>query len=847
MNLPFSFCVIPKLPHTLEPLRQLAYNMWWSWNAEARALFEELDPELWKSSGHSPATMLRKIKQKKLLNASRDEAYLKRLETVSQQLQTYLSRNDRWFSQTYPEHQNFLVAYFSAEFGFHESLQTYSGGLGILAGDHCKSASDLGVPLVGVGLMYRQGYFIQQLNKEGWQEAVYKNLDFHDLPVTEVLNNEGNPLHVSVSLPGRTVQIGAWEATIGKVRIFFLDTDLPQNNENDRKITNQLYGGDHEMRIQQEIVLGIGGKRLLMAAGLKPTVFHMNEGHAAFLALERIRRRIHEDNVDFYTALQAVAASNLFTTHTPVPAGNDAFSPQLMQNYFADYAKELKISFDELMKFGRPWLSEPNQPFSMTILALRLSRFNNGVSKIHGVVSREMWQSVWFGVPVNEIPIGHITNGIHTQTWIAPEIKTLIENQLGACWEVNLSTLETWRPIYDIPDETLWKTHLNLKQKFVEFARKNVRAQKIRSQENAHTVRETSSFLDPKLLTVGFARRFATYKRATLLFRDLERLARLVNHATRPIQFVFAGKAHPADEGGKRLIQAIYQMANRPEFRGRIIFLENYDINVARHLYHGVDVWLNNPTPPLEASGTSGEKVAPNGVINCSVLDGWWAEAWQRYVNGWAIGEPLFTKDNEVQNDSDAEALYALLEHEIAPLYYSNPGETPKTWVQMMKNSIATITPVYSTFRQVQDYTNNYYIPAYQKGLALFNQNYDGAKTLAAWKAKIRQAWHKIKITQVHLPHLSSIQNFAVGEKFNLSTEIELGALSHEDVLVEAYSESSDGYHTHVFPMTHQGNNRYEGSVETQESGQYRFNIRVLPSHPLLVQKHELRLIQWAA
>lgn len=847
MNLPFSFSVVPKLPQTLEPLRQLAYNMWWSWNAEARELFEELDPELWKTSGHSPATMLRKIKQRKLLNASKDEAYLQRLQTVSQQLQTYLSRHDRWFTQTYPDHQNFLVAYFSAEFGFHESLQTYSGGLGILAGDHCKSASDLGVPLVGVGLMYRQGYFIQQLNKEGWQEAVYKSLDFHDLPVAEVLDNEGKPLRVSVSLPGRTVEIGAWEATIGKVRIFFLDTDLPQNSENDRKITYQLYGGDHEMRIQQEIVLGIGGKRFLMAVGLRPTVFHMNEGHAAFLALERIRRRIHEDNVNFYTALQTVAASNLFTTHTPVPAGNDAFSPQLMQNYFADYAKELKISFDELMKFGRPWLSEPNQPFSMTILALRLSRFSNGVSKIHGSVSREMWQSVWHGVPVNEIPIGHITNGIHTQTWIAPEIKTLIEKQLGNCWETNLSQLETWRPIYDIPDETLWQTHLSLKQKFVEFARKNIRTQKIRSQENARAVREISSFLDPHLLTIGFARRFATYKRATLLFRDLDRLARLVNHATRPIQFVFAGKSHPADEGGKRLIQNIYQMANRPEFRGRIVFLENYDINVARHIYHGVDVWLNNPTPPLEASGTSGEKVAPNGVINCSVLDGWWAEAWQRYVNGWAIGEPLFTTDNEVQNDSDAEALYGLLEQEIAPLYYSNPNEIPKTWIQMMKNSIATITPIYSTFRQVQDYTNHYYIPANQKGAALFHQNYEGSKTLADWKAKIRQAWPKVKIPQVHLPTLSSIQNFAVGEKFNLSADVELGSLSHEDVLVEAYSESYDGYHTHIFPLSHQGNNRYEGQVETQESGQYRFNIRVLPHHPLLVQKHELRLIQWAS
>ncbi|MBX7158297.1 MAG: alpha-glucan family phosphorylase [Verrucomicrobiae bacterium] len=847
MNLPFSFSVNPKLPEKLEPLRQLAYNMWWSWNTDARALFEELDPELWKNSGHSPATLLRKIKQNKLLRFAKDEGYLQQLNAVSERLQNYLARQDRWFTQTYPEQKDFLVAYFSAEFGFHESLQNYSGGLGILAGDHCKSASDLGVPLVGVGLMYRQGYFVQQLNKEGWQEAFYKNLDFHDLPVVEATDAEGKPTRVTVDLPGRQVQIGAWQATIGNVRVFFLDTDLPENTDADRKITNQLYGGDHEMRIQQEIVLGIGGRRFLKAMGLRPTVFHMNEGHAAFLALERIRQRMLDDQIDFYTALQTVAASTLFTTHTPVPAGNDAFSPQLMQIYFADYARDLKIDFEEFLKFGRPWLAESHQPFSMTILALRLSRFCNGVSKIHGGVSREMWQNVWFGVPVNEIPIGHITNGIHTQTWIAHELKELIQKQLGDCWECNLSNPEIWNPIYQIPDETLWKTHLQLKQRFVEFARKNIRNQKIRIQENARSVREVSTFLDPNRLTIGFARRFATYKRATLLFRDTERLARLVNHPDYPIQFVFAGKAHPADDGGKRLIQAIYQIANRPEFRGRIVFLENYDINVARHIYHGVDVWLNNPVPPLEASGTSGEKVAPNGVVNCSVLDGWWAEAWQRYVNGWAIGEPLHTHDPEVQNDSDVEALYALLEHEIAPLYYQRQNDIPKTWLQLMKNSIATITPTYSTFRQVQDYTNLYYVPSHQKGVAFEANHYEGAKALAEWKAQIRNAWPQIKITQIKLSTPSPVQNFTVGENFTLSAKVELGPLTHDNVIVEAYVESIDGYHTYVFAMMHQGDNRYEGVIEAKESGQYRYNIRVLPYHPLLVQKHELRLIKWAA
>ncbi len=846
MNLPHTFAVVPRLPAPLEPLRTVAYNMWWAWNADARALFRDLDPELWDACGHGPASMLRRISQKRLAAAAGDAGYVKRVQAVQKDLERYIGRRDRWFrKQAFPEQDDFLVGYFSAEFGFHESLQTYSGGLGILAGDHCKSASDLGLPFVAVGLMYRQGYFIQRLNGDGWQESEYITWDFHDLPITEVRHANNEPVRVTVQLPHRPVKIRAWEAKVGLSRIFFLDTDLAENREDDRRITYQLYGGDHEMRIKQEIVLGIGGKRFLRAIGLNPTVFHMNEGHAAFLALERIRRPVVEEGADFYSVVQTVAASSVFTTHTPVPAGNDAFSPELMHAYFADFARELGIGFDEFLKYGRPWKSTPHEPFSMTILALRLSRFCNGVSRIHGGVSREMWQSVWPGVPGHEIPIGHITNGIHTQTWIAPEIKSLVESKTGPIWETDVSEPAAWKGVESIPDEQLWATHLALKRRLVDFARANVRAQRIRTRESARSIQDAAAVLSPDVLTIGFARRFATYKRAGLLFRDPERLARIVNNEERPVQFVFAGKSHPADGGGKELIQAVFRMTRRPEFNHRVVFLENYDIDVARHMYHGVDVWLNTPTRPLEASGTSGEKVCPNGAINCSVLDGWWAEAWRRHVNGWAVGEHLDSHDPEVQNDFDADSLYTLLEHEIAPLFYAREGGIPRQWIQMMKQSMMTVSPAYSTFRMVQDYTRNYYLPASERGARMQEHNFAKAAALSAWKSRVRENWHAVRVAWVKAQAAPG-NPLTVGDEFTVETQIELGALSHQDVTVEAYVASEDGDPPAIFPLAHAANGLYRGGVTASDSGVYRFNVRILPSHPDLVQKHELRLICWA-
>ncbi len=848
MNLPFRFTVVPRLPAELAPLWEIAYNLWWSWNDEARDLFRDLDPDLWQRVGHAPVRLLRKISGERLLAAASDPAFVARVLAVREDFNRYMNRESRWFQSTHGPIPGALVAYFSAEFGFHESMQIYSGGLGILAGDHCKAASDLGVPFIGVGLMYRQGYFIQRINQDGWQESEYLEASFHDLPVTEKCDASGKPIRVKVRLPHRDVLIRAWEVRVGLVSVYLLDTDLPENSADDRKITHQLYGGDHEMRIKQEIVLGIGGKRLITAIGLHPTVFHMNEGHAAFLGLERIRRRIAEDGIDFYAALQAVASSSLFTTHTPVPAGNDAFSPELMHVYFGDFVRELKIPFDEFLKFGRPWESRPTDAFSMTILALRMSRFANGVSAIHGRVSQRLWQPVWPGVPTEEIPIGHITNGIHTPTWIAPDIKAALAPEMGPnCWEEPVSQPSTWDAVDRIPDDRLWSIHCSLRDRLVEFARKNVRRHRLRINDSARAIHEANEILDPSILTIGFARRFATYKRAGLLFRDPDRLARLVSDPRRPVQFVFAGKSHPADEGGKRLIQLVYRASRDPKFKNRIAFLEDYDMNVARHMYQGVDVWLNNPTRPLEASGTSGEKVAPNGAINLSVLDGWWDEAWQRRVNGWAVGALVPTHDPEVQNDFDADSLYNLIEHEIAPLFYDRDNGVPHRWVGMMKSSMKTVSPRFSSCRQVQEYSEKYYVTAHRFGQQMSQDGYRGARELADWKVRIREAWRHVRVRKV-TTGATPDSGLIAGDALRVEAEVELGPLNRSDVSVEAFIKLDEEGRdiSRFFQLEPEDDGRYVGHIQPADTGEFRMNVRVLPFHPLLLQQHELRLITWA-
>ncbi len=846
-----TYNVTPILPATLEPLREMSFNLWWTWEPSARRLFRHLDPELWDRTNHNPIRMLQLSRQSRLEELSQDKNFLRELKQVFEEFEKYLGRHDTYGKTGAGSGIKNPIAYFSAEFGFHESIPNYSGGLGILASDHCKSASDLDLNFVAIGLLYRHGYFRQQIDKEGIQGAINLNQNFYHLPIREVRRGD-TKLLISVPILDREVFARLWELRVGRVNVYLLDTDIPENTAEDRLITAELYGGDLEMRMRQEVMLGIGGVKALTALGIQPDVFHMNEGHSAFLALERIRLNVVEKKLDFYSALQVVAAANVFTTHTPVPAGQDSFSREMMQKYFGKFAKELNIPFDELFSFGQTRLN-PNDPLSMTILALRLSRHANGVSKLHGEVTRSLWKDVWSGVPVHEVPITSITNGVHTKTWMAPEFAALYRKHLGA-WEEHLTEPEFWRGVIDIPDAQLWETHQKLKRRLIDFVRDRERQRRERMGESPEFIRKVNRILDPETLTIGFARRFATYKRGTLLFSDKERLKRLVNDTTRPVQFIFAGKAHPRDEAGKALIQEVYKFSREPGLENRVVFLEDYDSYIARRLVQGVDLWLNHPLRPLEASGTSGMKSAPNGGINLSVLDGWWREGYN-CSNGWAIGAEIDNGTTEFQNEVDASSLYQLLENQIVPLYYAKPdGKLPLAWLQLMRESIRSVTPVFNTQRMVKEYTEQLYIPAAQAH-ENFSRDACGAATqLSQWKTQIRKDWSEVKISDVQAGNKDR-QNILVGESLQISARVRLGAVDPRHVRVEAYhGEIDDGdIRNPTATVLNQsskadgdGNYIYQGSVPATESGTYGFSVRVVPTHPCLMQAHELRLITWS-
>ncbi|MBY0513979.1 MAG: alpha-glucan family phosphorylase, partial [Gemmataceae bacterium] len=618
-----TYTVLPCLPERLRPLHKLAYNLWWCWNADAVALFRRVNPDLFEALDHSPIRLLGATEQSRFEQLENDDGFLAHMDRVAAALEHYL-KAPTWFQETYGTEGGTRVAYFSAEFGIHESVPVYSGGLGVLAGDHLKSASDLGLPLVGVSLMYREGYFRQYLNVDGWQQERYPENDFFNLPLVPELGPDGKPLLASVRLPGRDVHLRIWHIQVGRVPLFLLDANIPHNRPEDRGITAQLYGGDQHTRIQQEIILGIGGIRALKALGRVPSVVHMNEGHAAFAALERIRDLMAEHQLDFATAQEAVKAGTCFTTHTPVPAGNDAFPIHMMEQYLGEYMHGMGVDRNALAALGRQHPGNEAEPFSMTVLAIKLANVSNGVSALHGVVSRKMWHEIWPGLPVAEVPITSITNGVHTQSWLSPEIAQLYDRYLGIQWEDKPTDFAIWKRVEHIPDAELWRTHERGRERLVAFARSRLKAQLKRRGSPPSEVESAEEVLDPDALTIGFARRFATYKRGDLIFRNIERIAAMVNNTSRPVQFIFSGKAHPKDQGGKELIARVVQMARRAEFRRRVVFIEDYDMNVARYLVQGVDVWLNNPRRPLEASGTSGMKVAVNGGLNLSIQHGWW-------------------------------------------------------------------------------------------------------------------------------------------------------------------------------------------------------------------------------
>ncbi|HSM55384.1 MAG TPA: alpha-glucan family phosphorylase [Candidatus Sulfomarinibacteraceae bacterium] len=699
-----------KMPEKINRLPELAYNLWWSWNPYARGLFKRLDYTLWRSTQHNPVQMLQEIRRERLQAAAEDSAFCRHYNKVMMELDREIENGHLWFPDTYPELARRPVAYFSAEFGLHNSLPIYSGGLGILSGDHAKEASDLGIPLVGVGFMYPQGYFRQRIPSHGWQEAIYEQLDMNQAPIRPVTDEHGNDVKVQVELGDRPVFARIWNVNVGRVNLYLMDTDVDENDPWDRELSARLYSGDGEVRIRQEIMLGIGGVRALRTLDVRPEVWHMNEGHSAFLVLELMREKVAQ-GMSLQEALEEVKAHTVFTTHTPVPAGHDAFPFHMVEQYFSGTWEELGLTRDEFLSLGRHEESW-GTAFNMTVLALRTSGQVNGVSKLHGQVSRQMWQSVWPDRPVAEVPISHITNGVHLPTWLPSETHSLFNKYLGPEWVTRQDDPSVWERLTDIPDSELWDLHVTLKQKLIGFLRERVRRRWVTGSDDPTQVLTSGTLLDPNALTIGFARRFATYKRANLIFKDIDRLNQILLNTHRPVQLVFAGKAHPADDPGKMLIQSIYTHAKHNEMGGRVAFIEDYDMHMARYMVQGVDLWLNNPLRPREASGTSGMKAAINGIPNLSVLDGWWAEGYNG-ANGWAIGDGTVRDNREEQDWADANAIYEVLEQEIVPLFYDRDRDNiPRGWVEIMRESIRSCGPAFSTARMVKQYTVDMYVNA---------------------------------------------------------------------------------------------------------------------------------------
>jgi starch phosphorylase len=842
--------VFPIMPSRISRLYELAYNLWWSWHPEARALYRKLDPALWEHVGHNPVHFLSELNPQLLEQAANDRVYLERYDSVLEDFDRYMHprTEETWFSRTYPEFADRTIAYFSAEFGLHESLPIYSGGLGILSGDHCKEASDLGLPFVGVGFLYPQGYFRQAVTRDGIQEAFYDKLHFSEAPAIPAVGPDGNEVMISVDLPGRRIHAKVWKLQVGRIPLYLMDTDVAPNAPHDRELSARLYGGDREMRISQEIVLGIGGVRALRALGISPAAWHLNEGHAAFLNLERCRELV-ASGLSFNEAREAVAANSLFTTHTPVPAGNDTFSYDLIDKYFGSYWGQLGLNREQFMEIAREdhgW----GPTFGMTVLALRLTGQHNGVSKLHGDVSRKMWQFLWPGIDADEVPIDYITNGVHTPSWISPQMNDLFKRYLGEDWENHVDEQDLWNRITEIPDQELWNIHVQRKEALINYTRRHLREQHIRLGEGSVQIAEFEHMLDKDALIIGFARRFATYKRATLIFRDIDRLNRIVNNPKRPVQIIFAGKAHPADEPGKALIEQVYRFSRSDAFRGKIIFMENYDIDVARYLVSGTDLWLNNPIRPHEASGTSGQKAALNGQPNCSILDGWWAEGYNG-KNGWAIGEEREYHDTNAQAEADSLSLYRLLEEEIIPTYYDRgPDGIPHRWISIMKEAIRTCAPEFSMRRMVKEYTTRFYVPSIEQEIAIQENNYELARILAAWKDKVKKSWSNLEVYadgrrdgQLSLGEGVDVRAWVRGDGLrpqDLSVELVYGDAHDEQVVIQ-----------HTLPMKYtkqelDGSYRFDLRLQPPESGSIAYGVRVLPNHPALGGKHEMGLVRWA-
>lgn len=840
-----------QLPKRINKMTEIANNLWWSWNTEFLRLFKSIDNDLWECSNKNPVKFLKNVSQEKLEEAAKNIEFLKEYDKIVENFEDYISSKNTWFIKEYPNNKEDLIAYFSAEYGLDQILPIYSGGLGILSGDHLKSASDLGIPLVAIGLLYKNGYFHQKINGYGMQESEYYNLDLCNLPIHLVKDEKGEDLSISVKMPKRRVYLKVWQVNVGRVKLYLLDSDNDLNHEEDRDITLRLYGGDQEMRIRQEIVLGMGGTNLLKTLGYNPTVYHMNEGHSAFLNLEIIKDIIKEKQVSFEVAKDIASSKTVFTTHTPVPAGNDIFPISLVEKYFKDFWPRLGLSREEFLKLGMKPCDVLQPGFNMGILALKIAGKKNGVSKLHGEVSRELFGEVWPDISADESPITYVTNGIHTCSWLAPSLKELYNKYLMPYWQDNIYENDMWEKIRNIPDDKLWGAHLNRKQKLMAVVKENVTNRFRRNGMRYEEITEITSKLNPNALTIGFARRFATYKRATLIFKDLERITQILNDESHPVQLVFAGKAHPADKEGQDLIKYIHEISMMPQFKGKIFLLENYSIEVSRYLISGVDVWLNTPRRPMEASGTSGQKAATNGVINFSVLDGWWAEGYNG-KNGWAIGTNTEYLSYEEQDLADSKSIYEILENKIIPTYYEqDKNGISKKWIDIMKETIITNAGRYSTARMLVDYTNNLYIP-----LCNLTKKYyadlDKVSSYNAWKRELYNNWKDIKLEQEENANDITID---AGNEIEVKCQVILPNIDIDSVSMQVYLgrvlPSGSLEKVNVIQMKLQDkdeqNKKYTftAKINFPTGGNYGYTFRVMPKSDMLLDSENLNLVKW--
>jgi phosphorylase/glycogen(starch) synthase len=829
-----------KLPDGLHQLGKLVENLWWTWDDEAQELFEMIDPEIWQKCEQNPAILFEQVKYSQLIELSQHKAYTDKLNRVFNRYTDYLSQKN---VEDRPR-----IAYFSMEYGFHNSLKIYSGGLGILAGDYLKEASDQKVNITGVGLLYRYGYFSQMITTRGDQQAIYEFQHFSKLPIKPIKDASGNFVTVTIVLPGRSLHARIWELHVGRITLYLLDTDFDDNIEEDRSVTHNLYGGNNENRLKQELLLGIGGIRALELLGVKFDLYHSNEGHSAFIGLERIRNYIHLNNLSFQEAKEIVRGSTLFTTHTPVPAGHDEFEEDLLRKYIGHYPERLKINWNELMALGRSDINAWGEKFNLSFLAAHLSQEMNGVSLLHGTVTQQMFAKLWPGYLPEELHISYVTNGIHYPTWTAKSWKKLYRESFGEGFENNLADADYWEKIYDVPDDKVWEIKQQLRARLVNTIKDRYKENWVKRHEDPRRIVAINRQLSDQALTICFARRFATYKRAHLLFRNPDRLAQILNIPGKPVQLIFAGKAHPNDKAGQDLIKMIIDISKRPEFIGKVIFLQNYDMNLAKTLVQGADIWLNTPTRPLEASGTSGEKAVVNGTLHFSVLDGWWVEGYQPEA-GWALTNETTYEDTALQDDLDAEIIYSLLEQEVIPTFYErNKSDIPENWVRMMKNSIASIAPHFVTSRMLHDYSQRFYNKLYDRSLLLTENDFAKVKRIASWKKRIKRAWNNINVIDFSLFDNGN-ELFEMDHVYEGKVILDLNEISPADVGVElVITENGERLvSTHAFALdkTTVDKAYYTAKVTIAQPGTFSYGVRIFPKNEFLPHRQDINFIKW--